>query len=143
MRAGRPSANLAEGNDSRDKEATFGRTTLDKAEDVVAAAEAEPEKYARLVEDMDRTGRANGVWRRLTNMQQAERIRAVAAAAAMHGPYSYEIRREDPSHRATTPYPQMSIADICALPARVSTSMRCCGFGPRTTTCWPARLARC
>lgn len=91
---------------------------------IVDAAEAQPERFARLVQDMDRTGRVNGVWRRLANMQQAERIRA-APPPLPTGPYDvgtgdppwpYEIRREDPSHRATTPYPQMSIRDICALP---------------------------
>ena len=30
-------------------------------------------------------------------------------------PWPYEIRKEDPSQRGTTPYPQMSIQQICAL----------------------------
>lgn len=44
---------------TRDKAAAFtgmaGRT-LDKADAIVKAAEAEPEKFGKLVEDMDRTG---------------------------------------------------------------------------------------
>ncbi len=43
---------------------------------VVAAGEAEPEKFGKLVEDMDKTGRVNGPYRRLKNAQQAEAIRA-------------------------------------------------------------------
>ena len=34
-------------------------------------------------------------------------------------PWPYEIRKPDPSHRATHPYPQMSIADICAEASKV------------------------
>ena len=39
---------------------------------IVDAAEAEPERFGKLKEDMDRTGRVNGVYRRLKNAQQAE-----------------------------------------------------------------------
>ena len=34
-------------------------------------------------------------------------------------PWRYELRKEDPSHRATTPYPTMSIEQICAVGEKV------------------------
>jgi hypothetical protein len=37
--------------------------TLEKAEAVVSAAEAEPEKYSKLLADMDRTGRVDGPYK--------------------------------------------------------------------------------
>jgi hypothetical protein len=56
------------GGDSRDKIAKAtgkSHTTLSKAEKVVEAAEAEPEKFGPLVEEMDRTGKVDGVYKRL------------------------------------------------------------------------------
>lgn len=46
------------------------RRTMEKAEAVVAAAEADPAKYGPLVEDMDRNG-ADGAYKRLMNMRAA------------------------------------------------------------------------
>jgi N6-adenosine-specific RNA methylase IME4 len=122
-------ANLAEGSkgDSRDKLAAFTgikRSTMAKAEAVVDAAEAEPERFSKLLADMDRTGQVNGVFKRLNVIRQAARIRAEPPPLPGRGPYRviaadppwpYEKRAEDPSHRATYDYPQMSIAQICAL----------------------------
>jgi N6-adenosine-specific RNA methylase IME4 len=122
-------ANLAESSkgDARDKVARIvgkGRTTLDRAEAIVDAAEAEPERFAKLLADMDRTGRVNGVYKRLCIARQAAQIRAEPPPLPGRGPYRvlvadppwpFDIRRDDPSHRATYPYPQMSIAEICAV----------------------------
>ena len=58
-----------------------------KAEAVVEAAEAEPEKYGKLLADMDRTGRANGPFKRLRVMKQAEQIRAEPPPLPGRGPY--------------------------------------------------------
>jgi hypothetical protein len=44
---------------------------------IVDAAESEPAKYGKLKQDMDRTGRVNGVYRRLRVAQQAEIIRRI------------------------------------------------------------------
>jgi N6-adenosine-specific RNA methylase IME4 len=102
----------------------MARRTLEKAEAIVDAAEAEPEKYGKLLADMDRTGRANGVYRRLKIAKQAERIRAEPSPLPGNGPYRvitcdvawpYEKRDSDPSHRAALPYLTTSIADICNL----------------------------
>jgi len=79
--------------------------------------------FGRFLEQMDDTGRVNGVYRRFKIAKQAELIRAEPPPLPGNGPYRvivadppwpYEIRTEDPSHRAVRPYPTMSIPDICA-----------------------------
>ena len=111
--------------DKAAKATGMARRTLEKAEAVVDAAEAEPEKFGKLLADMDRTGRANGVYRRLKIAQQAEQIRAEPPPLPGRGPYRvivcdipwpYEKRDEDPSQRAALPYLTSSLADICKLP---------------------------
>jgi N6-adenosine-specific RNA methylase IME4 len=91
---------------------------------IVDAAEAEPKRFGKLLEEMDRTGRVNGVFRRLKIAKQAEQIRAEPSPLPGNGPYRvivadvpwpYERRDEDPSHRGRRPYVTMSIADICAV----------------------------
>jgi N6-adenosine-specific RNA methylase IME4 len=103
----------------------MARRTLEKAEAIVAAAEAEPEKFGKLLEDMDRTGRANGVYRRLKIARQVEIIRAEPPPLPGSGPYRvitcdlpwpYEKRDEDPSQRGALPYLTGAIADFCKLP---------------------------
>jgi N6-adenosine-specific RNA methylase IME4/ParB-like chromosome segregation protein Spo0J len=99
------------------------RRTIVKASAIVDAAKAEPKRFRKLQEDMDRTGRVNGPYKRLKVMRQAAAIRAEPPPYPNHGPYRvivadppwpYEVRQEDPSHRATHPYLTMSIAQICA-----------------------------
>jgi N6-adenosine-specific RNA methylase IME4 len=124
MRAGTPSENFSKGRalDKIAKATGMHRTTLAKAEVIVDAAEAEPQRFGKLLADMDRTGRVNGVYRRLKIARQAESIRAEPPPPPNRGPYRvgvvdfpwpYEDRQEDPSHRAVHPYPTMSIAQIC------------------------------
>jgi N6-adenosine-specific RNA methylase IME4 len=96
---------------------------VEKRQAVVDAAKAEPERFGKLRDDMDRTGRVNGVYKRLKVARQAEAIRAEPPPMPGKGPYHvgvvdfpwpYEVRQEDPSHRAARPYPTMSIEQICA-----------------------------
>ena len=129
-RGGEGSGKLAQASkgSTRDRVAAFTgtkRTTLEKAEAIVAAAEADPKRFGKLLDDMDRTGRANGVFRRLKIARQAEEIRKEPPPLPNRGPYRvivadppwpYEVRDEDPSHRAVLPYVTLSIAQICALP---------------------------
>jgi ParB-like chromosome segregation protein Spo0J len=86
MLAGRPLEKFSEGSgralDKIAKATGMHRTTLVKAEAIVDAAEAEPEKFGKLLADMDRTGRVNGVYRRLKITRQAALIPRRAAAAA-------------------------------------------------------------
>lgn len=76
MLAGKPSGKFPKGRalDKVAKVVGKDRTTLAKAEAIVDAAEAEPEKFAELLASMDRSGRVNGAYRRLKNTRQAEQI---------------------------------------------------------------------
>src|ERR1700730_7040743 len=75
-------ATVAEGQvrssgDARDKIARYlgvGRTTIERAEEVVDAAEQEPEEYGHLVEQMDRSGKVAGAYRRLEVLKQARQL---------------------------------------------------------------------
>ena len=112
---------------ARDKIGAFagvsGRT-VEKIAAVVAAAEAEPDRFGKLAADMDRCRRVNGPYRRLCNMRQADAIRAEPPPLPGNGPYRvividppwpFEMRMEDPSYRAIYPYPTMTIEQIAAL----------------------------
>lgn len=126
MKAGTPSEKFTKGR-AKDHVAAYAgisRPTLERATEIIEAAKAEPEKYAKLAESMDRTGLVNGLYKRLVVARKAEVIRNEPPPLPGKGPYRvivadppwpYEQRQEDPSHRANTPYPSMSIAQICAL----------------------------
>ena len=133
-RQGRPgeprSGKLPEHNGARtrDKLGTFagvsGRT-VEKIAAVVAAAEAEPEKYRKLAADMDRSGRVDAPYRRLRNIKAAEAIRASPPALPGNGPYgagfadfpwAYELLGETALTRGVLPYPTMNLAEVCAFP---------------------------
>jgi N6-adenosine-specific RNA methylase IME4 len=99
-------------------------TQVEKRLAVVEAAEADPENCGPLVDDMNRTGSVNGVHKRLKVMRQAEAILHEPPPLPNRGPYRvivadppwpYDVRQQDPRRRATHPYPQMSIAQICAV----------------------------
>lgn len=49
--------------------------TLEKASQIVEAAEKEPGRFGPLVEEMDRTGRVSGVHRKLKVQRQVEAIK--------------------------------------------------------------------
>ena len=105
-----PASSTGRAADKAAKATGMARRTLEKAEAIVDAAEAEPEKFGKLLADMDRTGRVNGVFKRLKVAQAGRseyapnrrRCRATGPIAS-----SSPIRRgptrfahEDPSHRA-------------------------------------------
>lgn len=113
-------------SDSRDKVASaVGWTgkTYEKAKRIIHAAEKEPEKFGKLAEDMDRTKKVDGVYRRLETTRAAEVIRAEPPALpkgpfrviVCDPPWKYESRAEDETHRAANPYPSMTIEEIAAL----------------------------
>ena len=99
--------------------------TYEKAKTVVEAAEAEPDKFGKLLENMDKTGRVNGVYRRLQNIKAGEAIRAEPPPLPGNGPYraglidipwAYEPDDEERAKvRGVLPYPTMSIDEACAL----------------------------
>jgi N6-adenosine-specific RNA methylase IME4 len=99
-------------------------TQVEKRLAVVAAAKAEPERFGKLLADMDRTGRINGVYKRLKVAKQATEVRKEPPPLPGKGPYRcivadppwpYEKRDADPSHRGVQPYLTMSIKDICGV----------------------------
>jgi N6-adenosine-specific RNA methylase IME4 len=108
-----------------DKVATVaGISRPTKARAIVEAATAEPEKFGKLIVDMDRTGRVNAPYRRLTNIKAAEAIRAVPPPLPGQGPYrggmadiawAYESDDENAPHRGVLPYPTLSLEQVCAL----------------------------
>jgi N6-adenosine-specific RNA methylase IME4 len=124
----RPSGNFPEGSgETRDRIAAplgISGRTLEKARAVVRAAEAEPERFGKLVEDMDRTGRVGGIHKRLRVMQQADAIRAEPPPLPGRGPYRVitadppweTVRGDDPSRQGMPDYPLMTIAEIAAMP---------------------------
>ena len=97
--------------------------SLKKIREVCKAAETEPEKYQSLVDEMDKTGRVNGVHKKLKTAQQAEKLRAEPATPpdgkyrvlVIDPPWSYG-RSADPTHRTANPYPAMSLESIHSLP---------------------------
>ncbi|MBU6430724.1 MAG: ParB N-terminal domain-containing protein, partial [Cyanobacteria bacterium REEB65] len=119
-----PSATVAEGQvpyqgEARDKIARYlgvGRTTVDRAEAVVAAAEEEPEEYGHLVEQMDRSGKVAGAYRRLVVLKQAREIEA-SPPELPTGPFQVIVA--DPPWRYESsndlPYPTMDIEEIKAM----------------------------
>jgi N6-adenosine-specific RNA methylase IME4 len=126
--AGRPSEKFSEGGEARHKIAkAAGRSapSIAKARAVRDAAKAEPEKFGKLQADMDRTGRVDGPFKRLKIMRQVAAIRAEPPQLPGRRPYRviiadppwpYEIDNNiNREHRAAKSYPQMSIAQICAL----------------------------
>ena len=119
-----PQASKGRAADRAAKATGMARRTLEKAEAVVCAAEAEPERFGKLLADMDRAGRANGVYRRLQNIRAAEAIRAAPPPLPGRGPYAaglidvpwaYELLGETALTRGVLPYPTMTLAEACAV----------------------------
>ena len=130
MSEGGKGAKVSQPSRATDKIGAFagvsGRT-VEKIAAVVAAAEAEPERFGNLLADMDKSGRVNGPFRRLVNIRTAERIRAEPPPLPGKGPYragivdfpwAYEPDGENGSERGVLPYPTMSIADCIAFVSR-------------------------
>jgi N6-adenosine-specific RNA methylase IME4 len=101
-----------------------GHAVVEKRQAIVDAAEAEPTKFGKLLADMDRTGRVNGVYRRLKIAKQAELIRAEPPPLPGRGPYRVIVvdppwlfnENDEQSDRCCIgPYPRLTIEQICAL----------------------------
>jgi N6-adenosine-specific RNA methylase IME4 len=106
------------------------RKTIQRAQDVIDAAEQDPDKYGPLVEHMDKTGKVNGAWRRLQVHNQVAGIKARKANGTLaipegkfdrivaDMPWPYEIDDENPAERgrAVRKYATMSIKEMKTLP---------------------------
>jgi N6-adenosine-specific RNA methylase IME4/ParB-like chromosome segregation protein Spo0J len=106
--------------DARDRIARYlgvGRTTIERAEAVVDAAEEEPEEFGHLVEQMDRSGKVAGAYRRLEVLKQARELET-APPPLPSGPFQVIVA--DPPWRYETgnglPYPTMPLEEIKAMP---------------------------
>lgn len=122
MRRGKPVENFSKGRtlDKIAKSAGMSRPTLQKAEAVVAQAEVDP-KFRKIVEEMDRTGKVSGAYKRMNIIKQAEALRSEKPPLPGNGPYSvivvdppWEYNYGNIPRRGTCPYPTMSIAEICS-----------------------------
>jgi N6-adenosine-specific RNA methylase IME4 len=125
MRMGRaPSGKFPEGltGQTRDKVGAFagmsGRT-VEKVTAIVKAAEQNPRKFGTLVEEMDRTGRVDGVYRKLRQAQDESHRLAIQPVEGkfrtivLDPPYSY---RQSLAGRARPDYAVMSQKQLLALP---------------------------
>lgn len=74
-KAARATADRSRLRDNMKKITGHGGRTIEKAIAIVEAAEANPAKYGKLVQEMDKNG-ANGAYKKLREMQTAERTRA-------------------------------------------------------------------
>jgi hypothetical protein len=102
------------------------RKQVEKRLAIVDAAEAEPGRFGKLLDDMDRTGAVNGVYRRLKIARQAALIRAEPPPLPGNGPYRvitgdppwlFDEGDEASSQRGIGPYPRLTVEEICALAA--------------------------
>ncbi len=101
--------------------------TLQRAEEIVDAAESEPQKYGDLLEEMDAKHHGlNGVYRKLKVRQEMERIQEEPPALptgkysviVADPPWRFDIRNEDTTKRNLLPYASMSVQEIQALPVQ-------------------------
>ena len=103
-----PTSSKGRAADKAAKATGMARRTLEKAEVIVDAAEAEPEKFGKLLDEMDRTGRVNGAYRRLKVARQAEGDPRRAATVAGQRAVSRHRRRSTLAIRETRPRPVAS-----------------------------------
>jgi N6-adenosine-specific RNA methylase IME4 len=106
------------------------RKTIQRAQEVIDAAERDPDKYGSLRDQMDKTGNVNGPWKRLQVHNQVADINARKAngtLAVPEGkfdrivadmPWPYEADDETPAERgrAVRGYATMSIKEMKGLP---------------------------
>jgi N6-adenosine-specific RNA methylase IME4 len=102
------------------------RRTLEKAQEVVEAAGKNPERFGKLQQDMDRTGKVDGPHKRMKVMQAKDAMNEAPPQVPMNGPYDTlsidcpwpaELNKEqeaiDAAGRSFRPYPEMSIKSLC------------------------------
>jgi N6-adenosine-specific RNA methylase IME4 len=117
---------------ARDKLGAFagvsGRT-VEKIAAVVAAAEAQPEKFRHLVANMDRTGKVNGAYRYLLMAKDEERVKGLEVAPGrcraliIDPPWESDWLSE--IARASIGYATMSHEDLLALPVETWAEDNC------------------
>jgi N6-adenosine-specific RNA methylase IME4 len=120
-----PQASAGLAADKMAKATGMSRRTLEKAEAIIDAAEAEPDRFGKLLADMDRTGRVHGPYKRLKAIEQAAAIQAEPPPLPKGGPYragivdipwAYESDDETAPIRGILPYCTINIEQACAMP---------------------------
>jgi N6-adenosine-specific RNA methylase IME4 len=90
---------------------------------VFDAAKAEPNKYRKLLKDLNQTGHVHGIYRRLEIAKKAERIRAEPPPLPGNGPYrvivadppwQFDETDEVSLRKGFGAYPRMTLKEICA-----------------------------
>ena len=111
----------------------MSRPTLNKAQALVKAAKAFPEKFGDLVAKMDKTGKVNAPFRRLNVKMQADALRREVPPLPGNGPYgpamidipwAYEPHDDSPE-RGVLPYATLSIKQACDLDIDLDHACRC------------------
>lgn len=90
---------------------------LEKIADVVRAAEADPDRYGRLLEEMDATGKVNGPHTKLLRLQDAEHVRNLAPVAGRFRTIVMDVpwNEDNISEAAGHAYALMSFEEILGL----------------------------
>jgi N6-adenosine-specific RNA methylase IME4 len=99
--------------------------TVEKAEAVVKAAEEDPERFGPLKDQMDKTGKVNGPFKRLQNIRSGDALRAEPPPLPGKGPYRTIVAdvpwpadidgERDVEGRGYYPYKTMTLDDIAAI----------------------------
>ncbi len=95
-----------------------------RARKVLEAAKEDPEKFAHLVERIDRTRRINGAFRQLKIAQESEKIRQEPKPlpqgpfriGVIDPPWLYQDESYSLSREGVVPYPVTSVEEIMATP---------------------------
>lgn len=95
----------------------------DRADEILEAWKAEPEKFTDIKEKLIATGRVNGLYKQFKNRKASERIKQEPPVLptgpfrviVADPPWEYENRAKDAGHRAANPYPSMTIDSIKSL----------------------------
>jgi N6-adenosine-specific RNA methylase IME4 len=98
--------------------------TYEKAKAVYKAAQCEPERYGKILERMERSGKVDRAYKDVAKLRQVEAIRLEPPALPQgpfrtivaDPPWAYELRSEDLTHRGRPGYPSMSLDQIKAIP---------------------------
>jgi N6-adenosine-specific RNA methylase IME4 len=116
--------------DTRDIVGRMGGVSGKTYEKIKAVVQSGDEK---LIEQMNRTGKVGGVYKRLIVKQKAEAIRNEPTVLpdgpfrviACDPPWCYSNRAEDITHRTASPYPPMILDQIKALPVESRAHQDC------------------
>lgn len=119
------------GADAVAKFTGIGRESLRKAEELVDAAAADPQRFGDLVDQMDKSGKVNAAHKKLKVRAAKAAINAAPPAMPMNAkqcatwvvdfPWAGEMERDqdklDAAGRAFRPYPEMNVKTCCAFAA--------------------------